>query len=362
MASTSDEEDTTVSRRPKDTKFKQQKLPAWQPVMTATNVLPFMFAIGVAFIPLGVAFLITSNNVREVMVDYTHCKSVNGSETCAQILANNTVNNTREPCICSVTFTLPTDFVAPVYVYYSLTNFYQNHRRYVKSRDDNQLLGQSMNYNNTNECDGPFKGKPYSMYAPCGAIANSLFNDTLQIFFNNSVKLQLNNTNIAWSTDRSRKFKNPVHVNGDLAGAFNDTLPPPNWRKPVYQLDVSNPNNNGYENEDLMVWMRTAALPTFRKLYRRVEAVGPFSQGLPAGNYTLLIHYNYPTVQFNGAKRMIITTLSWLGGKNPFLGIAYLVVGSLCILIGFVFLIIHLKVGKSSSNGLSPEINSQTPY
>lgn len=57
---------------------------------------------------------------------------------------------------------------------------------------------------------------------------------------------------------------------------------------------------------------------------------------------------DYPTVQFNGAKRMIITTLSWLGGKNPFLGIAYLVVGSLCIVIGFVFLIIHLKVGKRS--------------
>lgn len=57
---------------------------------------------------------------------------------------------------------------------------------------------------------------------------------------------------------------------------------------------------------------------------------------------------DYPTVQFNGAKRMLITTMSWLGGKNPFLGIAYLVVGSISIVIGFVFLIIHLKVGKRS--------------
>jgi len=30
----------------------------------------------------------------------------------------------------------------PVYVYYELDNFYQNHRRYVKSRDEKQLFGQ----------------------------------------------------------------------------------------------------------------------------------------------------------------------------------------------------------------------------
>merc|ERR1711871_1076910 len=29
----------------------------------------------------------------------------------------------------------------PVYVYYELVNFYQNHRRYVKSRSDDQLRG-----------------------------------------------------------------------------------------------------------------------------------------------------------------------------------------------------------------------------
>lgn len=30
-----------------------------------------------------------------------------------------------------------------VYVYYGLSNFYQNHRRYVKSRDDSQLNGNT---------------------------------------------------------------------------------------------------------------------------------------------------------------------------------------------------------------------------
>jgi len=33
--------------------------------------------------------------------------------------------------------------IAPVYVYYQLDNFYQNHRRYVKSRDYKQLMGEN---------------------------------------------------------------------------------------------------------------------------------------------------------------------------------------------------------------------------
>ena len=30
----------------------------------------------------------------------------------------------------------------PIYVYYKLDNYYQNHRRYVKSRSSSQLLGK----------------------------------------------------------------------------------------------------------------------------------------------------------------------------------------------------------------------------
>jgi len=58
-------------------------------------------------------------------------------------------------------------------------------------------------------------------------------------------------------------------------------------------LDQTNPSNNGFENEDLIVWMRTAALPDFRKLYRRIDHSSKgFENGLPKGNYTLLIKYS----------------------------------------------------------------------
>jgi hypothetical protein len=42
----------------------------------------------------------------------------------------------------------------PVYVYYRLENYYQNHRRYVKSRNDAQLRGQELtSYGDLEDCD-----------------------------------------------------------------------------------------------------------------------------------------------------------------------------------------------------------------
>lgn len=41
-------------------------------------------------------------------------------------------------------------------------------------------------------------------------------------------------------------------------------MKPPNWAINITQL------NRSYENENLIVWMRTAAFPAFRKLYGRI--------------------------------------------------------------------------------------------
>jgi hypothetical protein len=49
-----------------DSAFKQQKLPAWQPVLTAGTVLPTFFVIGIAFIPVGVALLYFSDAVSHL--------------------------------------------------------------------------------------------------------------------------------------------------------------------------------------------------------------------------------------------------------------------------------------------------------
>jgi len=46
--------------------------------------------------------------------------------------------------------------------------------------------------------------------------------------------------------------------------------------------------------------------------------------------------------QFHGTKSIIISTTTVMGGRNPFLGIAYVVVGGICILLGVIFTVTHM--------------------
>ncbi|XP_019628218.1 PREDICTED: cell cycle control protein 50A-like isoform X1 [Branchiostoma belcheri] len=347
----------SVDKKPRDTAFKQQRLPAWQPIMTAGTVLPAFYGVGLLFIPIGIGLLVTSNNVQEIVVDYTNCKASGANQTCAQVVQNVSSPGT---CVCQVDFTISTDITGSVYMYYGLTNFFQNHRRYVKSRDDDQLLGMKQTKSSLNTDCKPYDGETingtFMPYAPCGAIANSLFSDTLTLSYG-STPVGLINTGIAWWTDKNVKFRNPT--GSSLQDAFSGTLKPKYWQSPVYELDSNNPDNNGYLNEDLIVWMRTAAFPTFRKLYRRVNHTDTFQDGLPAGNYTLTVDYKYPVTAFDGTKRMILSTVSWLGGKNSFLGIAYIVVGCICLVVGLVFTIIHIKYGKNEDGELAKLVAQQ---
>ena len=72
---------------------------------------------------------------------------------------------------------------------------------------------------------------------------------------------------------------------------LSDTVKPIFWPRPAYELDPSNPANNGFINQDFLVWMRRSALPNFRKLYRRITD-GDYATGLPAGDYSLVIGYS----------------------------------------------------------------------
>ena len=95
---------------------------------------------------------------------------------------------------------------------------------------------------------------------------------------------------IAWKSDRETKFKNPT---GDISGFSK----PPRWFQNVTNLGIEDKEIGvgvGLINQDFINWMRVAAFPTFRKLYRKLNhgKNTTFAQGLPAGNYKLTIQYS----------------------------------------------------------------------
>ncbi|VDO77898.1 unnamed protein product [Haemonchus placei] len=344
------------------TKLRQQQLPAWQPILTASTVIPTVIGVGIIFIPIGVALFLASEGGSLLMFNLYFAS-----------------------------------YLGDVYLYYYLENYFQNHRRYVKSRNDKQYLGNVMD---VSDCE-PFAYDDKKVpIAPCGAIANSKFNDTYELYYYDNgmrIPVPVTKEGVLWDVDKDKKFKNPpippggtlcdafkvlwdvdkdkkfknppIPPGGTLCDAFKGTAKPPNWR-------IEPCLDDGFENVDLIVWMRTAALPNFRKLWRLLDRTSEnllagqrFRDGLPAGQYEVTVHstpliisestrmkpnllkwllsLDYPVVVFGGRKSFVVSTTSWAGAKNPFLGIAYIVVGSLSIVLGIIFIGIHVKFGHS---------------
>jgi hypothetical protein len=56
----------------------------------------------------------------------------------------------------------------------------------------------------------------------------------------------------------------------------------------------------------------------------------------------MLTNVVFPTQEYKGTKSILISTRTVMGGRNPFLGIAYMAVGGVCILLGGIFTATHL--------------------
>lgn len=304
------------TKKPQDSDFYQQRLKAWQPMLTPKWVVITFLLIGIPFVIIGFVLKGASDNVVEYSTKY------GGSDA---ITCTNT---------CTISFTIDKEMKKPVYVYYELTNFYQNHRRYVKSKNDDQLAGKVItDVSKLSDCD-PLKTDAASglILHPCGLIAASYFNDTISLSSSSiSNGYSMSESNIAWDTDRTKKFLPPTvadyNANNGTKVSFLDSAY-------VFTRDGNGNITNISVNEHFIVWMRAAALPDFRKLYGKID------KDIPAGTtLSFDVGSNYPVDDFKGTKSLVISTVSFLGGKNPFLGIAYIVVGFVCIVLSLIFAI-----------------------
>jgi hypothetical protein len=67
------------SNKPPGDAFRQQKLRAWQPIMTPLKVVAIFMVIGITFIPTGVSLIKSSNAVSwcsALNKVYTHLPDV----------------------------------------------------------------------------------------------------------------------------------------------------------------------------------------------------------------------------------------------------------------------------------------------
>jgi hypothetical protein len=392
-----------------------------RPILTPKTVLPLFFAVGIIFAPIGGLLLWASTEVggimpttrlnytrltykplhpqiQEISIDYSDCirqsNLISGANATGGLndIPSNRISKTfrsndytpqnaqwghynitadytkpgvflnpirvEDTSVCRLQFDIEHELSAPVFLYYRMTNFYQNHRRYVKSYDQGQLDGDAKSHNSVQGTDcAPLDVRGDKPVYPCGLIANSIFNDTFfpPVALNpsgggNSTIYNMTNKGIAWSSDKD--------LYGRTKYAPQDAVPPPNWEKlfgTEYTEQSPPPNIN--EWEEFHVWMRTAGLPTFSKMALRQD-----DNAMPQGRYQMdiwdgmqhdrILHVigwqtnedctEFNTTRYGGTKSILISTRTVMGGKNPFLGIAYLVVGGLCILLGALFTVTYI--------------------
>jgi amino acid permease len=114
-----EEDQDLVYERIKDNKFKQQCLPAWRPVPTIEVIVIVFGFFGVFLIVLGSIMLSYSNEIKTKKIRYDQC----------QLSTLST---------CQINFILNEEIKKTVFVYYELDGYFQNHRRYLKSKSTYQ--------------------------------------------------------------------------------------------------------------------------------------------------------------------------------------------------------------------------------
>lgn len=181
----------------------------------------------------------------------------------------------------------------------------------------------------------------------------------------NSSDITLDSSDISWKTDDG-KYKQPdgfakgkvndypgktcseaLGVNDDDTGGCKTYKDPtsgeeyyfyyPRWKETQY-LYESYPDQisplDGVDDKHFRVWMRPAALPQFRKLYGKIDS--DFEKG---DLLSFNVVANFEVSSFDGSKSIVISTLGEFGGRNPYLGVAYIVVGSVSLLFALLFIV-----------------------
>ncbi|KAL7491124.1 hypothetical protein ACHAWT_001566 [Skeletonema menzelii] len=390
------DKDNKHARRPKDQAFTQQRMKSWEPLLDARYVIVTYLIIGIVFLIVGFVVRNKSNAIIELVKVYeTHTTDMNGltsddgTKNMEKLdpssnmefvsgceIGDNPNFMYKQNTTCTIQFEVPLDrgdLKPPVLVHYQVNNFYQNYRVYQASYDMGQLLGSLKQDAVSAGLCAPLnivkndQGEDIKIN-PCGLIANTLFND---VFTLESVVgpdgqpiegAVMNETGIAWKSDLEWKYRQPEGFNAEPCSSLEEcSCEGPEWSctEPYQAPDGTYyryfyPEDNttqylyetypmvvspieGVLNEHFVVWMRTAALPNFRKLYGYIDVV------IPAGSVlTFKVQANWAVVQSQSAKSLVVSDNYIFGGKNHWMGTMFIVVGGISTILAVFFFVIQM--------------------
>lgn len=383
-------------------RWVQRRLRSTQPIPSPGVILTIYVTVGCTFLLIGVVLHFTYQAVVELRHDYTdEIVDANG--------------------VVSFEMMVDRDMNGPIWVFYELSGFHQNHRLYVDSRDDSQLMSpEYARSEKPQACHPKIETDGRGIDYPCGLVASTVFNDTFHVSQEvpngsfSRLEVDTRARSIAWAGDLKRfvnldpeaqSFQNPSRQNQHTLnmwllryfppvkcqqvqlGPSNPLMPvkvatridsdngPPrevpdctgytgspscNFTRAGQSFECTGPSHKQEVVEDwgltsghFLVWMRTAALPTFRKAWGKVDT------DIKAGTRLMIyVEHNFPVKEFYGRKAFVMSTASVVGGRNAFLGIAYVVVGAACLIFAPIFFINSLNSsnpGRRNSRSVQPE-------
>lgn len=363
-------------RRIRLDKYSQQAVPSYRPLITSHVVLQCLVVTGVVSMVVG------------MIVKWVHADEVFQRKVKYHDLSDCKITRANEGKACNVSIRVTERMNAPTFVYYELTNFYQNHERYLSSLSSVQLLGRNKKKSQLSSCS-PLKKNGSKVLSPCGLVANSMFNDVITLVDSDRT---MREDSIAWGSDLHKKFKQPnkfewAKTEADVSGCYKSYCSDDickaagvstpcmgyicsggdydshkckagqhavyyykrsNYYQFLYQTfpEVVSPIV-GVKNEHFVVWMQLAGLSTFRKLYGRITSDIHKNDVL-----TFNIVNNFDSSSFDGKKYLVISTASALGANPKDLWLSFFGLGASTLffagLVGLKLKVAPRKLGDTT--------------
>lgn len=269
--------------------FLLQQLPTHRFEITS-RIYIFVFNIlSLVFAAVGLFLVFSSENPTKYSIEY--------SKIC------------ENQSICTVHLNLTKNLPLPIAILYEIKGLYQNHLYSMRSRNDDQLLGEYVRFEDMANCK-PFRSinddpSPNKWILPCGLEAVTFFNDTFDI-------------------------KGLRPLNGPLfseAGIYPHTL------NVMYQTGVKwLESKDEYFTDHLSLrfysWMETAAFMPFRKVYG-ITSEKSFSLNT---SVQIEIQNNFNVGLFGGSKYLILSTRGSRSSYPSFLGYFYIATAGLMLI------------------------------